>query len=883
VRTFVQKPKSSPESSSKMSTLSGRRLSGQHYQALHLTQDQAVQRLSEADMAIETGCAHDFSRIPTFPMVSTVPSRQVRDSPGIPRLLLAKMEHLLGGDFPDVRIERDSTSALRLNARAFTQGNQIHVAPGQWAPETPKGQELLGHELGHVLQQRAGRMAATEQLGRTNINDDPALEREADALGEEVAHAKAGDVQAAGRTLLRGVQHIGQGTIQRLPFGEPPNIHAPLLDDFSRDTGISRETATQHDPAYTAWLRVTSLDRLTTEQLLATLTDIYERGQLDALILDTGVISSLSYQRVITAMQVVRQSRSAGASAATALATVAASGLPPADQLAMTHYVRVPAARGADQRAAIAPGGDAALPNADLTREIGFELEPSSRPAPPAPVPAAPLGAPAPQALPPPPRIPWDGQSGAPGAAVARTAMQAELFNAYDAYLTFKRPQTVARLAQNRVAFSAPAAAPGGAGPAPTGVVDIANQARAVLETRYATLMDAAASSAAQVSDRSVRQVTGPGQNIFDASSEADRSAVTNTPDLAPGVARWLFRNDVPGAAGPPGSRRFASEILAAHRYSVQDDPGGAFRISVADAYAAASTVGVPDNRRLLIDFRMAQWSERGTRGITLQASFNPGANPARAELVQRWNVFKTATHESLHLRTHPAFRAATQRRDTMSEGFVEMFSIATLNSDVLPRARAGSVEPLRRAVEGVQSPAAPDATIITNSVSPTEYAEHRAEAERIRDGGTAPGGAPHAGVGEAAVRAAFFQGHVEYLGLASAGSQLATLPATGAAAQTRIPGRIAGLEDLAWRSGVPRATIERDNPGITDALPPTAVLSGCREHWVVAGETRDKIAVQNGVSEADLMRANPDIPLDPATSAWPALATGQRILISVH
>ncbi len=60
------------------------------------------------------------------------------------------------------------------------------------------------------------------------------------------------------------------------------------------------------------------------------------------------------------------------------------------------------------------------------------------------------------------------------------------------------------------------------------------------------------------------------------------------------------------------------------------------------------------------------------------------------------------------------------------------------------------------------------------------------------------------------------------------------------------------------------------------------AVLAGCREHWVVAGETRAKIAAQNGVAEADLVRANPDIPMD-VVNEWPALAAGQKILIPVH
>jgi hypothetical protein len=102
----------------------------------------------------------------------------------------------------------------------------------------------------------------------------------------------------------------------------------------------------------------------------------------------------------------------------------------------------------------------ATRPNADLAREIGYELEPSSRP-PPAPAPGP--GGPVPP--PPPARVPWDGRTCAPGAAAARAAMQTELFAAFDAYLTFNRPTTVAALARPRVALNAPAAAPPGERP----------------------------------------------------------------------------------------------------------------------------------------------------------------------------------------------------------------------------------------------------------------------------------------------------------------------------------------------------------------------------------------------------------------------------------
>jgi hypothetical protein len=36
-------------------------------------------------------------------------------------------------------------------------------------------------------------------------------------------------------------------------------------------------------------------------------------------------------------------------------------------------------------------------------------------------------------------------------------------------------------------------------------------------------------------------------------------------------------------------------------------------------------------------------------------------------------------------------------------------------------------------------------------------------------------------------------------------------------------------------------------------------------------------------VSEADLVRANPDIATDVVTNEWPVLAAGQKILIPAH
>jgi hypothetical protein len=117
------------------------------------------------------------------------PIQQKSDSK-MPDPVKQKMESNIGADFSDVNINVNSKPSS-VGALAYTQGNDIHFAPGQYNPETPGGQQLLGHELTHVKQQREGRVAPTMQAKGMPINDDPDLEKEADQLGAKAAAAKA--------------------------------------------------------------------------------------------------------------------------------------------------------------------------------------------------------------------------------------------------------------------------------------------------------------------------------------------------------------------------------------------------------------------------------------------------------------------------------------------------------------------------------------------------------------------------------------------------------------------------------------------------------------------------------------------------------------------
>ena len=69
----------------------------------------------------------------------------------LPKEVQTKMEAALGADFSDVRIHVGPEVAS-IGAIAFTWGSDIHFAPGHYNPHSMQGQQLLGHELTHVLQ-----------------------------------------------------------------------------------------------------------------------------------------------------------------------------------------------------------------------------------------------------------------------------------------------------------------------------------------------------------------------------------------------------------------------------------------------------------------------------------------------------------------------------------------------------------------------------------------------------------------------------------------------------------------------------------------------------------------------------------------------------------
>ncbi|MFB9080646.1 DUF4157 domain-containing protein [Flavobacterium procerum] len=109
---------------------------------------------------------------------NTVPIQKKANNTGLPDNLKSGIENLSGYSMDDVNVHYNSNKPAELQAHAYAQGTDIHIASGQ--------EKHLPHEAWHVVQQKQGRVKPTTQMkGKVNVNDDAALENEADVMGSK--------------------------------------------------------------------------------------------------------------------------------------------------------------------------------------------------------------------------------------------------------------------------------------------------------------------------------------------------------------------------------------------------------------------------------------------------------------------------------------------------------------------------------------------------------------------------------------------------------------------------------------------------------------------------------------------------------------------------
>lgn len=114
--------------------------------------------------------------------INNSPLQKKANKTGLPDNLKSGIEGMSGIGLDDVKVHYNSNKPAQMKANAFTQGNQIHIGPGQ--------NKYLGHEAWHVVQQKQGRVKPTKQEGNLPVNDSPALEREADVMGGKALQFK---------------------------------------------------------------------------------------------------------------------------------------------------------------------------------------------------------------------------------------------------------------------------------------------------------------------------------------------------------------------------------------------------------------------------------------------------------------------------------------------------------------------------------------------------------------------------------------------------------------------------------------------------------------------------------------------------------------------
>ena len=138
---------------------------------------------SAVSSAVQPHAGESFALPPNFTL------RPRGSGQPMPEPVQKKMEAFFNTSFTDVRVHVGN-EAPSIGVLAFTHGTDLYFAPGQYNPHSTHGQQLLGHELTHVLQQCAGRVRNPLGSG-VAVVQDPALEAEAERMGIQAATTPA--------------------------------------------------------------------------------------------------------------------------------------------------------------------------------------------------------------------------------------------------------------------------------------------------------------------------------------------------------------------------------------------------------------------------------------------------------------------------------------------------------------------------------------------------------------------------------------------------------------------------------------------------------------------------------------------------------------------
>lgn len=226
---------------------SGTSASGEH--ALPLA-DHRQEATAQRQLQEKINSSPFIRQFKTYQALTDAPVQRRQSTSGLPGQLQSGIEQLSGLSMQDVKVHYNSPEPATVQAHAFAQGRDIHLAPGQ--------ERHLPHEAWHVVQQQQGRVRPTMQLKeRTAINDDASLEREADVMGEKASQLS---VQTGNPVRQRATAGVMQRVIQRAPadFADHAVLRLPAK------TGLFRTS--YWEPLRNAVLAYSTADPLDTKK-----------------------------------------------------------------------------------------------------------------------------------------------------------------------------------------------------------------------------------------------------------------------------------------------------------------------------------------------------------------------------------------------------------------------------------------------------------------------------------------------------------------------------------------------------------------------------------------------------------------------------------------
>jgi hypothetical protein len=175
---------------------------------------------------------------------------------GIPNPLKSGVEQLSGLSMDSVKVHYNSEKPAQLNAHAYAQGNQIHIAPGQ--------EQHLPHEAWHVVQQAQGRVKPTKQLrGKFSINDNQQLEKEADTMGSKAISLKKEESLPLSNKFV-----LNNASVQReVDTSSSPKLPAYAPEETPGWKKIDEETTSKRNQAMSADFEAEQLQKFSFSEL----------------------------------------------------------------------------------------------------------------------------------------------------------------------------------------------------------------------------------------------------------------------------------------------------------------------------------------------------------------------------------------------------------------------------------------------------------------------------------------------------------------------------------------------------------------------------------------------------------------------------------------